>query len=103
MVVIYGTYTLYFIFYGYYYVMICPMYIRWMLNDFTQVACLTAVVLSILHLYYEFNNAKPTEKIQEPTPKVSLQADKEVSGEDSDSEIEEIEYEAEYLSNFELY
>ena len=103
MVVIYGTYTLYFIFYGYYYVMICPMYIRWMLNDFTQVACLTGVVLSILHLYYEFNNAKPSEQIQEQTPKASLQADKGVSGEDSDSEIEEIEYEAEYLSNFELY
>ena len=101
MVVIYGTYTLYFIFYGYYYVMICPMYIRWMLNDFTQVACLTGVVLSILHLYYEFNNAKQSEQIQEQTPKASLQADNGVLGEDS--EIEEIEYEAEYLSNFELY
>jgi hypothetical protein len=101
MAVIYGTYTLYSIFYGYYYVMICPMYIRWILNDFTQVACLTGVVLSILYLYYEFNNAKTSEQI--PTPKCTLQEDKGLSGEDSDSEIEEIEYEAEYLSNFELY
>ena len=39
MVAIYGLFTFYMIMVGHFYRIICPMYIRWILNGFFEVAC----------------------------------------------------------------
>jgi hypothetical protein len=67
------------------------------LDFFFQVACEYGVILPILHLHHRIGSAnQDVPQTQEPVKTKTLQ-------EDDDEEIEEIEFEAEYLDNFELY
>jgi len=107
MVVIFGVFIVYCIVYGFIVNVACKMYLMSIFNDFIKVGCLTGIVLTNLHVYYEFNGPCDAAT-KKPTSDAVLsddlnKTDNLVKDEDSESEIEEIEYKAEYLTNFELW
>ena len=103
---IFGVFILYCIVYGFMANVACEMYLMSTFNDFITVGCLAGIVLTNLHVFYEFNmchRAAPKEPTSDAVLSEDLQKDSLVQVEDSESEIEEIEYKAEYLTNFELW
>ena len=101
-VIVVVAYSLYFIFnciYGRYWKIVCQTYIRWIIEFLVQCAFEIGVILPILHLHHTV--AYTTQDVRQQTQEPARDA--KTLQEDEESEIEDIEFEAEMLSNFELY
>jgi len=101
VVVAYGLYFIFNCIYGRYYKIICQTYIRWIIEFLVQCAFEIAVILPILHLHHTV--ASTTKDVPQQTQELIKARDSKTLQEDEESEIEDVEFEAEMLSNFELY
>lgn len=70
MATIFGVLILFFIVYGFVVNVACEMYLMSIFLNFLKVGCLAGIVLTNLHLYYDFLLEKPTPK--EPTKNANL-------------------------------
>lgn len=101
VVVAYGLYFIFNCIYGRYYKIICQTYIRWIIEFLVQCAFEIGVILPILHLHHTV--ASTAQHSPQQTQELVKARDSKTLQEDEESEIEDIEFEAEMLSNFELY